>query len=406
MPAGGARHLPRLTTPPLTNLLLNTLNPPEPVQVTSIPGWADVNRTPSEQHTMPNVLDALATAPHRRWNPLAGEWVLVSPHRTQRPWQGQVDRPPTRQRPAHDPGCYLCPGNERAGGLRNPSYTGTFVFENDFAALHPRVSAESPVELRVDEDLLVARSEAGVCRVICFSPRHDLSLPDMEPSEIRRVVDVWAEEYDRLGHRPEINHVQIFENKGEVMGASNPHPHGQIWAQEAIPLGPSRESAHFAEHFKRVGRTLLADYLAAEVRREERIVCANEAFVALVPFWAVWPFETLVVSRRPVPHLSALGDRERDGLAAVLKRLTSQYDALFDVSFAYSAGIHQAPTDGRDHPEWHLHMHFYPPLLRSATVRKFLVGYEMLGEPQRDLTAETAAARLREAATPRTSEVS
>ena len=355
-----------------------------------------MNRTPSELHTIPNVLDALAAEPHRRWNPLAGEWVLVSPHRTRRPWQGQIERTPPRQRPTHDPSCYLCPGNERAGGVRNPPYTSTFIFENDFAALRSRTSSEPPIELRGDGDLLVARSESGVCRVICFSPRHDLTLPDMERAEIRRVVDLWAEEYERLGNRPEINHVQIFENKGEVMGASNPHPHGQIWAQSSLPLEPAREGERFADHFTRAGRTLLQDYLAAELRREERIVCANDAFVAVVPFWAVWPFETLVVSRRPVPHLSALGDRERDGLADVLKRLTNQYDALFDVSFPYSAGFHQAPTDGREHPEWHLHMHFYPPLLRSASVRKFLVGYEMLGEPQRDLTAEAAAARLRE----------
>lgn len=363
-----------------------------------------MNRTPAELHPIPNVLETLAAAPHRRWNPLTGEWVLVSPHRTQRPWLGQIERTPAHQRPAYDPGCYLCPGNERARGVRNPSYTGTFVFENDFAALRPRALDDSATELRADGDLLVARSESGVCRVICFSPRHDLSLPNMERDAIRRVVDLWAEEYDSLGRRPDINHVQIFENKGEVMGASNPHPHGQIWAQESIPLGPARESERFVEHFGRTGRTLLEDYLAAELRREERIVCANDAFVALVPFWAVWPFETLVVSRRPVPHLSALGDRERDGLAGVLKRLTNQYDALFDVSFPYSAGIHQAPTDGREHPEWHLHLHFYPPLLRSATVRKFLVGYEMLGEPQRDLTAEAAAARLRDAAAPRTPE--
>jgi UDPglucose--hexose-1-phosphate uridylyltransferase len=347
---------------------------------------------------MPATLDALAGTPHRRRNALTGEWVLVSPHRTERPWQGQVERRPSQERPAYDPTCYLCPGNKRAGGARNPEYAGTFVFENDFAALRPRASSEPATELHLDNDLFAARGESGVCRVICFSSRHDLSLPDMSRADIRRVVDVWTDEYERLGHRPDINHVQIFENKGEVMGASNPHPHGQIWAQESIPLAPARESKRFAEHLARTGRTLLADYVAAELAREERVVCANEDFVAVVPFWAVWPFETLLISRRPAPHLAALGDRERDALADLLKRLTTAYDALFDVAFPYSAGIHQAPTDGREHPEWHLHMHFYPPLLRSATVRKFLVGYEMLGEPQRDLTAESAAARLRDVA--------
>jgi UDPglucose--hexose-1-phosphate uridylyltransferase len=341
-------------------------------------------------------LDALAATPHRRRNALTGEWVLVSPHRTQRPWQGQVERRPPQEKAAYDPACYLCPGNERAGGGRNPAYAGTFVFENDYAALRPSASSDAPIEVHLDDNLLAARGESGICRVICFSPRHDLSLPEMTRTDIRRVVDVWTDEYERLGHRPDINYVQIFENKGEVMGASNPHPHGQIWAQESIPLTPARESDRFTEHFARTGRTLLGDYLAAEVAHEERVVCANEDFVAVVPFWAVWPFETLVISRRPVPHLAALGDRERDSLADVLKRLTTTYDALFDISFPYSAGVHQAPTDGREHPEWHLHMHFYPPLLRSATVRKFLVGYEMLGEPQRDLTPESAAGRLRD----------
>jgi UDPglucose--hexose-1-phosphate uridylyltransferase len=337
-------------------------------------------------------LDALADRPHRRLDLLSGEWVLVSPHRAKRPWQGQVERPAVEARPAYDPTCYLCPGNTRVGGERNPDYTGTFVFDNDFAALRP---GDPPAAVDV-EGLLVARGEPGVCRVLCFSPRHDLSLPDMPLAQVRGVVDLWSEEYERLGRRADIGHVQIFENKGEAMGASNPHPHGQIWAQQSVPREPARETARMREHHARHGRTLLADYLRLELEREERIVVANDGFVALVPFWAVWPFETLVVSRRPVPSLSALTDAERDQLADVVQRLTIRYDNLFQISFPYSAGIHQAPTDGQPHPEWHLHLHFYPPLLRSATVRKFLVGYEMLGEPQRDLTAETAATRLRE----------
>ncbi len=336
-------------------------------------------------------VSALSDDPHRRLNLLTGEYVLVSPHRAKRPWQGQVEKLPPDNRPAYDPACYLCPGNERAGGVRNPQYTGTFVFDNDFAALRPE-TREVTVNV---EQLLVARSEPGLCRVICFSPRHDQSLPDMDVPTIRRVVDVWAEQYEELGRRPEINHVQIFENKGSAMGASNPHPHGQVWAQHSLPREPARELGRMRDHFARHGRTLLADYLALEERLGERVVCANDGFVALVPFWAVWPFETLVVSRRPVPNVTALGGEERDQLADVVRRLTTRYDNLFETSFPYSAGLHQAPTDGGAYPEWHLHMHFYPPLLRSATVRKFLVGYEMLGEPQRDITAETAAERLR-----------
>lgn len=345
---------------------------------------------PDAAHSGRSLAD-LAERPHRRFNPLNGEWVLVSPHRATRPWQGQVERPAIATRPAHDSSCYLCPGSTRAGGHRNPDYSGTFVFDNDFAALQP-----GGVEVGVNEsDLLVARNEPGVCRVICFSPRHDLTLPDLALPDIRRVVDLWAEESEQLGSRPDIGYVQIFENKGEAMGCSNPHPHGQIWAQRSVPLEPAQEGERQRAHQERYGRSLLQDYVRLELEHQERVVLENDGFVVLVPFWAVWPFETLVVSRRPIARLPELGDTERNDLAEVVRRLTTRYDNLFGISFPYSAGFHQAPTDGLPHPEWHLHMHFYPPLLRSATVRKFLVGYEMLGEPQRDLTAESAAARLR-----------
>lgn len=340
----------------------------------------------------PNKIELLADVSHRRFNALTGEWVLVSPHRAKRPWLGQVEHPTPDIRPAYDPTCYLCPGNERVGGVHNPQYTGTYVFDNDFPALRTDVP---DTQVNVGE-LLVAEGESGICRVICFSPRHDQSLPDMAPPAIRRVVDVWADQYDELGSRADIGHVQIFENKGAMMGASNPHPHCQVWAQQSVPMTPTREGERMHDHFARHGRTLLADYAKLELEAGERIVCDNEGFVAVVPFWAIWPFETLVVSRRPVASLGQLTDAERDQLADIIKRLTTRYDNLFQISFPYSSGVHQAPTDGLPHPEWHLHMHFYPPLLRSAMVRKFLVGYEMLAEPQRDITPETAAGRLRE----------
>ncbi len=338
-------------------------------------------------------LAALAEAPHRRLNLLTGEWVLVSPHRTQRPWQGRVERVPEIARPRHDPSCYLCPGNARASGDQNPAYTGTVAFDNDFPALRPELPRVDDVRIG---DVLLAHGESGICRVVCFSPRHDLTLAEMDVAALRAVVDVWAEEYERLGSGPMIGHVQIFENKGELMGCSNPHPHGQIWAQSTVPLHAEREGKHQAEHHARAGRTLLEDYLDIELREESRVVYANASFVALVPFWAVWPFEILVISRRPIARMTQLTDAERDDLADIMRRVTVRYDNLFESSFPYSAGVHQAPTDSLTHPEWHLHMHFYPPLLRSATVRKFLVGYEMLGEPQRDITPEAAAARLRE----------
>jgi len=328
---------------------------------------------------------------HRRFNPLKGEWVLVSPHRAMRPWQGQVEKPERAASITYDPDCYLCPGNTRAGGVRNPDYDDVFVFDNDFAALRP----DTPEGHHDDSGLLVAEAESGIARVICFTPRHDLTLARMEATAIRRVVDVWTDQVAELRENPAINHILIFENRGEMMGCSNPHPHGQIWAQVSIPNETAREMERMRAHYDRTGRTLLSDYLEREIAIQSRIVCENAGFVALVPFWAVWPFETLVIPRRPAQTLLDLTDGERNDLADILKRLTTRYDNLFGTMFPYSAGFHQAPVDGTPHPEWHLHMHFEPPLLRSATVKKFMVGYELLGEAQRDITPESSAERLR-----------
>lgn len=329
--------------------------------------------------------------PHRRFNPLIREWVLVSSQRTQRPWQGEIADPCLESSSAYDPTCYLCPGNERAGGKRNPAYTSTFVFDNDFAALQPGVS-HAQTDLG---GLIVARTESGICRVVCFSPRHDLTLSLMEVGEIAGVVDVWAEQYSNLGRQPEINYVQIFENRGAMMGCSNPHPHCQIWANETLPDYPAKEQLAQAEYRNQHGSCLLCDYLRLESAAGERLVCENQHFMAVVPFWAVWPFETLVVSKRHLPDFENLAAAERGALAEILKRLTTRYDNLFTTSFPYSMGFHQQPTDGAVHPEWHFHAHFFPPLLRSATIKKFMVGYELLASPQRDITAETAAERLR-----------
>jgi UDPglucose--hexose-1-phosphate uridylyltransferase len=330
--------------------------------------------------------------PHRRYNPLIREWIVVSPHRTQRPWLGQVEKVAPEVRPEYDPTCYLCPGNARAGGARNPAYTGTLVFDNDYPALLP----DTPEGELNQGGLIVARSEPGRCRVVCFSPRHDLAIARMDVPTIRQVVDVWVEQYLALGALPFINHVQIFENRGAMMGASNPHPHCQIWANANLPNEPAKEQAALSDYRSAHGDCLLCNYLALEQSAGERLVCENDHFWAGVPFWAIWPFEMMLISKRHVTGLDGLADGERDGLADILKRLTTRYDNLFEVSFPYSMGFHQRPTDGQPHPEWHLHAHFYPPLLRSATVRKFMVGYEMLGTPQRDITAETAAGRLRE----------
>jgi UDPglucose--hexose-1-phosphate uridylyltransferase len=306
--------------------------------------------------------------PHRRKNILTGEWVLVSPHRTKRPWQGKKDKPQEVERLAYDPNCYLCPGNERAGGAKNPDYTGTYSFQNDFAALLEGL--EEPFK----DGLLEAESESGKCSIL-------------------------QKEFTDLGSDPNINHVQIFENKGAIMGCSNPHPHGQIWAQRSIPQEVQKKVVRQKSYWEQNSSSLLGDYLQQELNAKERIVLENESFVALVPYWAVWPFEAMIVPKRHVTSILELSQQEVSDYASILKALTTRYDNLFETSFPYSAGIHQAPTDGKDNSHWHMHMSFYPPLLRSAEVKKFMVGYEMFANPQRDITAEQAAQRLRDCAT-------
>jgi UDPglucose--hexose-1-phosphate uridylyltransferase len=325
--------------------------------------------------------------PHRRYNPLTREWVLVSPHRTDRPWQGQVEDTPPEQLPDYDPKCYLCPGNARAGGKHNPPYTSTFVFDNDFAALKP----DTPAERAELEGLLIAEAEPGICRVVCFSPRHNLTLANMDQPSVRTVVDTWVEQYFHLGAHPLINYVQIFENRGVMMGCSNPHPHCQIWSSHRLPNEVAKEQ----ESLLAAGSCLICEYARIETGAKLRIVDQNDAFLSIVPFWAIWPFELIVIPRRHMTAIDELTLVERDALADILRLITARYDRLFKVSFPYSMGFHQRPTDGAPHDEWHMHLHFYPPLLRSATVRKFLVGYEMLAMPQRDITPESAAERLR-----------
>ena len=332
-------------------------------------------------------------SPHRRLNLLTQEWVLVSPHRAKRPWLGQVEKTSAKSLPEYDPTCYLCPTNERAGGVRNPPYTGTFVFDNDFAALLPSSAIEWQTQTSA---LLSSEPERGICRVVCFSPRHDLSLPEFDLSTVENVIKTWTEQTADLGARDFVRYVQVFENKGEVMGASNPHPHSQVWASGHIPNEPAKELIAQTDYRKQNQRSLLADYIAEEHKRKERILAANDHFTALIPFWAIWPFEVLLSTHRPgLTRLTEMTSAEVTALAEILKVVTTRYDNLFEISFPYSMGFHQAPFDGQPHPEWMLHAHFYPPLLRSATVRKFMVGYEMLAMPQRDITPETAAERLR-----------
>jgi UDPglucose--hexose-1-phosphate uridylyltransferase len=329
--------------------------------------------------------------PHRRYNPLRRQWVLVSPHRTQRPWQGEVNPASGFSDLHYDPSCYLCPGNKRAGGNITPRYQSVFIFDNDYAALLP----DSPAPPADASPLLHAERERGRCRVVCFHPDHSLTLARMELPDIRVVVDTWTEQYAELGREPDLRYVQIFENRGAMMGASNPHPHCQIWSTEHIPDEPAEETEALKAYHAANNTCLLCDYLKVESQQSIRIVCQNDDFLVVVPWWAVWPFETLVLAKRHIGSLAEFEDHEKNSLADILKQTTTRYDNLFETSFPYTMGFHQTPTDGDAHKEWHFHAHYYPPLLRSATVRKFMVGFEMLGMPQRDITAETAAERLR-----------
>ena len=353
------------------------------------PAWR--RRVPTEPIGRPDdgVIGRLEAEPHRRYNALTGEWVLVSAGRTGRPWLGAEEPEPPEQRPRYDPDCYLCPGNTRVNGAINTPYDSTFVFTNDFAALQPDVAED----IRIQDGLFLAGTTRGTCRVVCFSPRHDLTLAGMTTAEIRRIVDVWADQTTELGER--YRWIQVFENRGEAMGASNPHPHGQIWAGDALPTEAVREDNQQSAYFGATGRRLLVDYATAE-RGGPRVVAERPGWLTLVPFWAAWPFETLLLPTTPAARLADLDDAGRDTLAAMLSDLTRRFDALFGRPFPYSMGWHQAPFGGGDTAPWQVHAHFYPPLLR-ANIRKFMVGYELLAEPQRDLTPEEAAERLREA---------
>ncbi len=326
--------------------------------------------------------------PHRRYNPLTGDWILVSPHRTDRPWLGRQEDEPAADRPQYDPECYLCPGNRRAKGTVNPQYPETLVFANDYPAILP----DNPMAASDAMPLFRSEPVRGTCRVVCFSPRHDLTLARMSEAQIRAVVELWASQVEEL--QSAYRWVQVFENKGSIMGCSNPHPHGQIWASDSLPSEPAKEDRQQGEYWRQHRSPLLADYVREELDRQERVVLANEDWVVVVPYWAVWPFETLLLPRRHVLRLLDLSAAERDDLAKTLKSLLTKYDSLFATSFPYSMGWHGAAAG--DNPHWQLHAHFYPPLLRSATVKKFMVGYEMFAEAQRDLTPEQAAARLRE----------
>lgn len=327
--------------------------------------------------------------PHRRYNPLKGEWVLVSPHRNKRPWMGRQEKQVATEKPAHDPECYLCAGNSRTSGAVNPDYQGAYVFENDFPAL----LTDTPLGSTKDDPLFRAQGVRGTARVICFSERHDLTLPELSVEAIGQVIDLWADQLRELGQT--YRWVALFENKGAMMGCSQPHPHGQIWACNYLPNEIVAEDRCQKDYMDRHGTILLVDYAKAESEKQDRVVVENEEWLVIVPYWATWPFETLLLPRRHILHLTELKERENLALADILKRLTCRYDNLFETEFPYSMGWHGAPTMEGDFSHWQLHAHFYPPLLRSATVRKFMVGFELLSEAQRDMTAESAADMLR-----------
>lgn len=339
---------------------------------------------------MPDTFFEPTEHPHRRYNPLTDQWVLVSPHRAKRPWQGQQEKVTEEEKPSYDPHCYLCPRNQRINGEQNPDYHKPYVFKNDFSAL----LESTPAPEKSAAPLFQSAQACGESRVICFSPDHSKTLPLLTALEIEEVIKVWQQQLAELGEK--YPWVQIFENKGAAMGCSNPHPHGQIWANSFLPNEVAREDRTQRDYLQKYGSIMLLDYVKRELELKERIVVETAHWVVLVPYWAVWPFETLLLPKNHVKRLTELNEAQRKDLALILKKLTIKYDNLFETSFPYSMGFHAAPFNGEANEHWQLHAHFYPPLLRSATVRKFMVGYEMLAESQRDLTAELAAARLRE----------
>lgn len=332
------------------------------------------------------------STPHKRLNILTGEWVLVSPQRGNRPWLGKTENSATTQRVAYEANCYLCPGNKRSVGVENPAYQGVYVFENDFPAVLPNAAHVTYDK----ESLLFMKTEKGICKVICFSPQHHLTIPELNLEDVENVVTAWLHEIELLRKNDFIQYIQVFENKGAIMGCSNPHPHGQIWATESVPDIIREKGKRQLQYFGENQVTLLSAYWQLELSERERIVAENDFFVALVPFWAIWPFEVMIIPKRAMAYITEMSKNEQQAFAAMYQEVTIRYDNLFETSFPYSAGIHQAPLDGRPHPEWHWHMLFYPPLLRSATVKKFMVGYEMLAGPQRDITPESAAERIQQ----------